>query len=131
MNYTDQAAESRSESMLSERIAKAREAAGISRQELASRMGLQEDTIAYWETERCAPRSNRLVQLAGILNVPLLWLVGGAEVPADLQPPDLSETARIEQKLRRAETLVTELAGLLGEIRNDVRWVQSEFDAEI
>ena len=115
--------------LLGERIAKARQAKGLSTKQLAQRLGIKKTTLQNWESERCAPRANRLTQLAGILDVPLLWLIGGDEAPLGMQAPDLSETTAIESKLRRAETLVNELSSLLVDIRAQARRVQREIDS--
>lgn len=116
------------DTLLGERIARARQAKGLSSKQLAQRLGIKRSTLQNWESERSAPRANRLNQLAGILDVPLLWLIGGADTPPTTQVPDLSETTAIESKLRRAENLVNELSALLVDIRAQTRRVQREID---
>ncbi len=117
-------------SLLGDRIARARHTKGFTAKQLAQRLGVKASTVDNWESERSFPRANRLVQLAGMLNVPLVWLMAGADSPAEIDEPVLDETARIEEKLQRAELLVNELSVLLVEIRADTRWVQRELDAE-
>ncbi|KAA3630697.1 MAG: XRE family transcriptional regulator [Proteobacteria bacterium] len=119
------------ETLLGERIAKARQAKGLSPRQLAQRLGIKKTTLLNWESERSAPRANRINQLAGVLDVPLLWLIAGAEVPAAIATPDLNETTAIEAKLRRAENLVNELSALLVDIRAQTRRVQREMDVEV
>lgn len=114
--------------MLSERLTSAREAAGLSQAQLANRVGVKRVTVSHWEADRTAPRANRLNQLAGLLNVPVLWLLGGAECPLELQGPAVAETARVEHKLQRAESLLRELNELVGSIRKDLHWIQSELN---
>jgi hypothetical protein len=75
-------------------------------------------------------RTGQLNQLAGVLDVPLLWLIAGAESPPGMRLPDLSETTAIESKLRRAENLVNELSALLVDIRGQTRRVQRDIDAD-
>ena len=118
------------ETLLGERIAKARQAKGLSTKQLAQRLGIKATTLQNWENERSAPRANRLNQLAGVLDVPLLWLIAGAESPPGMRLPDLSETTAIESKLRRAENLVNELSALLVDIRGQTRRVQRDIDAD-
>jgi transcriptional regulator with XRE-family HTH domain len=118
------------ETLLGERIAKARQAKGLTSKQLAQRLGIKRTTLQNWETERSAPRANHLNQIAGVLDVPLLWLIAGVETPPSIEVPDLSETHAIESKLRRAETLVNELSALLVDIRAQTRRVQREIDAE-
>ncbi len=116
------------DTLLGERIANARQAKGLSSKQLAQRLGIKKETLQNWENERSAPRANRLNQLAGVLDVPLLWLIAGSETPPMMRAPDLSETTAIESKLRRAENLVNELSSLLVDIRAQTRRVQREID---
>ncbi len=118
------------ETLLGERIARARQAKGLTQKQLAQRLGIKRTTLHNWETERSAPRANRVNQLAGVLDVPLLWLIAGSESPPSVQAPELNETTAIEAKVRRAETLVNELSSLLVDIRAQTRRVQREIDAD-
>jgi transcriptional regulator with XRE-family HTH domain len=66
------------------RIVCAREAQELTTSQLARRMGIKTDTLHDWETDRAEPRSNRLLTLAGMLNVSPTWLLTGAgESPID------------------------------------------------
>jgi len=60
-----------------DRLAGAREAAGLSQAELARRLGVTDKTIRAWEDDMSEPRANRLRMLAGMLNVSLIWLMTG------------------------------------------------------
>jgi transcriptional regulator with XRE-family HTH domain len=60
------------------RIVLAREDQHLSTSQLARRMGIQTETLRNWETGRKEPRSNRLMTLAGMLNVSPTWLLTGA-----------------------------------------------------
>ena len=62
---------------LGERICKARDAVGLSTAQLARRLGIKTSTLQGWESDRSEPRSNKLVLLAGILNVSPTWLLVG------------------------------------------------------
>lgn len=42
------------------RIWRARDATGLSTKELASKLGVRNDTISSWERDRAEPRANRL-----------------------------------------------------------------------
>lgn len=120
----------RIENLLGERIINAREAKGYSQKQLADRLGVKKSTVAHWESERSAPRANRLNQLAGVLDVPLLWLLAGAEAPEAIDAPNLSETSGIEVRLQRADELVNELSAIIAELRGDTRRVQRELDKD-
>lgn len=60
-----------------DRLAAAREAAGLSQKNLAKRLGVKAKTEAAWENDVAEPRANRLQMLAGLLNVSLMWLLNG------------------------------------------------------
>ena len=62
---------------LGKRIARARDGAGLSSEQSARRMGVMTATLSNWETDKSEPRVNKLVTLAGMLNVSLTWLVTG------------------------------------------------------
>jgi len=97
------------------RIVYAREAQELTTSQLARRMGIKTETLHDWETDRAEPRSNRLLTLAGMLNVSPTWLLTGAgESPVD----SLTETEMMhirESVVRMREqvlTLVEELEQL-------------------
>ncbi len=62
---------------IGDRIAGAREAAGMQQSELAERLGVKLDVIEAWEDDVKEPRSNRLLRLSGVLNVSVMWLLNG------------------------------------------------------
>jgi ribosome-binding protein aMBF1 (putative translation factor) len=64
-------------STFGDRLTAAREAAGLSTVELASRIGVKTKVIQQWEADSKEPRSNRLQMLSGILGVSLVWLLTG------------------------------------------------------
>ncbi|MGH1423511.1 MAG: helix-turn-helix domain-containing protein [Pseudooceanicola sp.] len=64
-------------STFGDRIAGARESAGISQSELAKRLGVRLATLRGWENDRAEPRANKLQMMAGLLNVSLAWLLNG------------------------------------------------------
>ena len=52
-----------------DRIAAAREAAGMGQEKLARRLGVKLKTLHGWENDLAEPRANKLQMLAGLLNV--------------------------------------------------------------
>jgi transcriptional regulator with XRE-family HTH domain len=68
-------------SSLGERLAKARERAGISQVELAERMGTSQQTVAYWERKAVSLRSDVIIQLAEILDISADELLGTGKRP--------------------------------------------------
>ena len=90
-----------------DRLALAREAQGLTQEQLARRLGLRTPTIENWECDRSEPRANRLQMLAGFLNVSMGWLLTGEGEGG----PNLRSDGK---------TVSTALSALLGEIR-DIR----------
>lgn len=60
-----------------DRVAAAREAAGMTQTVLARRLGIRVTTLRTWENDTAEPRANRLSMLAGLLNVSMMWLING------------------------------------------------------
>lgn len=99
-----------------DRLAGAREAAGMTQADLARTLGVRLATLAAWEDDAAEPRANRLQMLAGMLNVSIRWLLTGEgeglEGPAAPQPlrpgarEALAEVARLRARaLSLAEDL--------------------------
>jgi len=109
-------------------IANARETKGLSSLQLSKRVGVEEATLLNWENERSSPRANRLAQLAGILGVPLAWLIAGGEDEgvAEYDTPNPEEAASIESKLENAEQLIRQLSALVDDLRGKTLTVQRE-----
>ncbi|MCP1167301.1 helix-turn-helix domain-containing protein [Limimaricola litoreus] len=107
-----------------DRLAGAREGAGLDQEALATRLGVEISTLQAWEDDMDEPRANRLQMLAGMLNVSLSWLLtgrgDGPEAPHAETAPHLSDVlsemrvlrtemmqaaermARLEKRLRRS-----------------------------
>ncbi|MGB7243903.1 MAG: helix-turn-helix transcriptional regulator [Sulfitobacter sp.] len=60
-----------------DRVASAREAAGMTQTELSRRLGIRVPTLRSWENDLSEPRANRLSIMAGLLNVSMMWLING------------------------------------------------------
>ncbi|WP_170426499.1 helix-turn-helix domain-containing protein [Ruegeria arenilitoris] len=60
-----------------DRLAGAREAAGMTQAQMARRLGVKKTTIAAWENDLSEPRANRLSMMAGMVNVSIMWLLTG------------------------------------------------------
>ena len=91
-------------------------------------MGVKKSSIANWEASRTSPSANKLIELAGILNVPVLWLIAGSDSPPEVTSPDLIETLMLERKLDKADLLVNELSALVSDLRGHTRRVQRDID---
>ncbi len=101
---------------LGERVCKARDAAGLSTAQLARRLGIKTATLQSWESDRSEPRSNKLVLLAGVLNVSPTWLLVGRGTPPFSEEPaaaDLdSMRVALDRVQRQAQALADEIAVL-------------------
>lgn len=101
-----------------DRLAAAREAAGFNHRMLAMRLGVKTQTVRNWEEDRSEPRANMLNMTAGLLNVPIAWLISGeGDGPADLHGQD-ADTLREVRTLRvEAMRLAERLARLEKQLR--------------
>ena len=73
-----------------DRVAAARDAAGMNQEVLARRLGVRLKTLQSWENDLSEPRANRLSMLAGLLNVSMMWLINGKGEGLEA-PPDMGE----------------------------------------
>ena len=104
-----------------DRLALAREHAGMDQAQLARRIGVKLQTIQNWETDRAEPRANRLQMLAGLLNVSIVWLMTGSGAGApvasdgvgDGGPAELREVLSELREIRRLQGRLAERTGLL------------------
>lgn len=110
-----------------DRVAGAREAAGLSQTDMARKLGVRKDTVVAWEEDRSEPRANKLSMLAGVLNVSIIWLLTGegegTAQPLDDAGPELRLVLKELRDLRtdlaaaeaRAQALETRLAQMASE----------------
>ncbi len=73
-----------------DRLAGARDAAGLDQKGLAGKLGVKLAVIQAWEDDLKEPRANRLQMLSGILGVSMSWLLtgigDGPDAPEDATP---------------------------------------------
>ncbi|MGD9481478.1 UNVERIFIED_ORG: helix-turn-helix domain-containing protein [Roseateles sp. XES5] len=110
------------------RIWRARDALGLSLQDLAARLGLPEPTVGGWERDHAEPDTKALFILAGVLSVSPSWLIAGiGEAPADpagdehLHPllRQLREIRQLHDQTGKAiAALEAEIAQLIGKDRD-------------
>ncbi|WP_417418685.1 helix-turn-helix domain-containing protein [Hoeflea sp.] len=60
------------------RITRARDLASLTLEDAASHIGVTDETLAEWESDRSEPRANKIMTLAGVLGVSPAWLISGA-----------------------------------------------------
>lgn len=100
--YSDEAA------TFGDRVAGAREAVGLSQEDLAGRLGVKLKTIRAWEDDLSEPRANKLQMLAGLLNVSIRWLLTGEG--EGIAAPDAGEAPE------GASELLVELREIRGQL---------------
>ncbi|MGY3439257.1 MULTISPECIES: helix-turn-helix domain-containing protein [unclassified Marinovum] len=107
-----------------DRLAAAREQAGMSQADLAKRLGVKLSTLKKWEDDLLEPRANRLSMMAGLLNVTFMWLLNGEGTgvsepdEADLMTPDINE---ILIELREMKATMLTNAEKLGRLEKKLR----------
>lgn len=62
--------------MISENIKRARKAKGFSQEELAMRLNVVRQTVSKWENNLSVPDADILIQMAGLLEIPVSQLLG-------------------------------------------------------
>lgn len=77
-----------------DRIAAARDAAQMTPEQLARRLGVKLRTLQNWENDLSEPRANKLSMISGLLNVSMIWLLTGEETVFP-RPPKRSLRLRI------------------------------------
>lgn len=73
-----------------DRLAGARDAAGLDQRGLADKLGVKLAVIQAWEDDLKEPRANRLQMVSGIVGVSMSWLLtgegDGPDAPDDENP---------------------------------------------
>ncbi|WP_428926016.1 helix-turn-helix domain-containing protein [Marinibacterium sp. SX1] len=93
-----------------DRMAGAREQAGMTQAQLARRLGVKKGTILAWEEDRSDPRANKLQMMSGLLNVSIIWLLTGeGDGPDAPDAPDALDGDMVE--------ILGELRQLRGQLR--------------
>lgn len=104
-----------------DRLTGAREAAGLSQEDLATRLGVRLETLQGWEDDVADPRANRLQMLAGMLNVSLMWLLTGEGPGLDAPVEPVAQEGRLARRemlgeVRALRALIEEMDARLGRL---------------
>jgi transcriptional regulator with XRE-family HTH domain len=97
------------------RLARAREAAGLSPEDLASRLSVKIATVAAWERDRAAPTARQLATIAGLLGVSLSWLLHGVGPGAPA-----AEDEQLADLLVDLKRLKDEVAGVIVKVERHI-----------
>ena len=102
----------------------ARARRGLSISEVAKLSGVQKKTLMNWELDRSEPRSNRLIQLAGVLGVQAAYLLDGQGGDAPLPQRSKDEVKAVLADLEaQAETLARDVLRIGEEIQQLVNQI--------
>ena len=94
------------------RLSMARDAAGISLEMLASQLGVSEETMLSWESDRAEPTSSALVKMSALFDVSPAWLMtGSGDGPGEDSDQRALEAVRNE--LSRLRTAYQEIGRLI------------------
>lgn len=116
--YSDEAA------TFGDRVAAARDALGLSDEELARKLGVKVKTIRAWEDDLAEPRANKLQMLAGVLNVSFRWLLTGEGVGVDapqVEPALTPEVSTILTEIRAVRAQMAASAARLGVLEKQLQ----------
>jgi transcriptional regulator with XRE-family HTH domain len=107
-----------------DRVAGAREQAGMSQGDLAKRLGVKLKTLRAWENDLSEPRANKLSMMAGLLNVSLLWLLSG-EGDGPGSPEEEGELStdvnEMLTEIREIRASLTQYTDRLGRLEKNLR----------
>jgi HTH-type transcriptional regulator, cell division transcriptional repressor len=107
------------------RISRSRDALGLSIALLARRVGVKPSTLQAWENDRSEPSVERLSLLAGVLEVPLVWLLHGVgDAPADDVGPD--PLAAIAAQLERLRRMHSDTGQIIERLQRELRRLEEE-----
>ncbi len=110
---------------LGDRLAAAREAAGLTQSALATRLGVRQKTLRAWESDLSEPRANRLQMLAAMLGVSLRWLLTGegegVEPPAAAEEPGEAALVQTLSELRVLRGDLLKMSERMGRLEKKLR----------
>ena len=110
-----------------DRLAGAREAANLTPEAFARRLGVKLVTIQNWENDHSEPRANKLQMISGMLNVSMRWLLTGEgegiESPVAANSGDLQK-ALADLARMRAQALA--LSQDMGHLEKRLRSLMKE-----
>ena len=109
-----------------DRVAAAREQAGMTQKALAKRLGIRVSTLRAWEDDSNEPRANRLSMLAGVLNVSMMWLITGEGEGLGEPNGDSGDVSEILAELRTLRADLTQKAEQAGRLEKRLRQIMQD-----
>ena len=99
-----------------DRIAAARDAAGMSQEQFARRLGVKLKSLQNWEADLSEPRANKLSMISGLLNVSIGWLLTGEGEGVDAPLDDTPPSPDVQAVLQEMRDLQVEMKGMAGRL---------------
>ena len=109
---------------LGDRIVQARERTGLSTAQLARRLGVKTRTLSSWEKNASEPRSNRLMMLAGSLNVSPLWLLNGTDEYAPNE--DIADLSEMRERVASLQRVIESLSAMVSDLSDKVEQMAAD-----
>ena len=109
-----------------DRLAGAREAAGLAQQDLADQLGVKVTTVDAWENDLREPRANKLQMLSGLLGISLRWLltgVGTGPEGPEGDTPIAADANAILTEMRRLRIEMAQSSVKLGQLEKRLRQI--------
>lgn len=88
-----------------DRLAGARDAAGLDQKGLANKLGVKLSVLQAWEDDLKEPRANRLQMVSGVLGVSMSWLLTGEGEGPDAPDEDTAMTSDLIDMLAEMRAL--------------------------
>jgi len=104
-----------------DRVTGAREAAGMTREQLSARLGVKLKTVAAWEDDMSDPRGNKLQMLSGMLGVSIPWLLTGQGDGPEGPDAQRSPVGPLLAELRQLQADLGQIAGRMGRLEQRLR----------
>ena len=114
----------RVEQPIGQRLEVARERLGLTREELGRKIGASVASVQAWEEDERAPRADRLMTLAGVLDVTISWLLEGRE-DAHMQSHDAATLGGIRAELDRLHAMLAEATVLVEDARTRIDAIEA------
>lgn len=105
-----------------DRLAAARDSAGMKQSDLAKRLGVKLRTLQAWEQDLSEPRANKLSMMSGLLNVSMGWLITGEGEGLGSPEEDISpDLHSVVMEMRTIRTQLTAGADKLARLEKKLR----------
>lgn len=117
---------------LGDRLAAARDQAGLSQKQLAKGLGIKAGTLRDWEDDLAEPRANKLAMIAGVLGVSVGWLLTGEGegVSAPLDEGAVSpDMTGVLNEMRELRVQISGTAERLARLEKRLREIMKDQDA--